>query len=188
MKKKLLIHYCCGPCGFKFKQYFNENYELIGFWCNPNIQPIEEYEKRKDSFVKLHKKQSIAYIETYPEKFSQWIYSVKKALKDGVDRCTACYTMRLQEAYQKMIELKLDFFTTTLLASPYQKHDLIKEIGIMTGGAHFVYNDFRTSYYAGRNTARAEGFYIQNYCGCLLSLEERRINDRSVQTLTLKKQ
>lgn len=156
-------------------EYFKKDYDIIGFWCNPNIQPIDEYEKRKDSFVHLSKDMSFEYLEADPEKFAEWIYAVHKTLKEGNDRCTACYTVRLQEAFQKMNELGIEYFTTTLTASPYQKHDMIRSIGGEVGREQFLYKDFRPLYYKGKNNAKNKGYYQQKYCGCLMSFEERKI-------------
>lgn len=69
-----------------------------------------------------------------------------------------------------------DAFTTTLLGSPYQDHEALKEIcGDVAerSGIKFYYDDFRTGFRAAQKKARSKGIYIQNYCGCVFSEKER---------------
>ena len=72
-----------------------------------------------------------------------------------------------------------DSFSTTLLVSPYQNHNVIKEIGERLGkkyGIDFVYRDFRVGFREGQQIARDLGMYMQKYCGCIFSEEERYAN------------
>jgi hypothetical protein len=67
-------------------------------------------------------------------------------------------------------------FTTTLLYSKFQKHDLIRELGDRVGqeiGIPFVYRDFREGWQEGVRVSREIGMYRQPYCGCLYSEKER---------------
>lgn len=61
-----------------------------------------------------------------------------------------------------------DSFTTTLLVSPYQNHELLAETAERMGreyGVRFLYRDFRPGFRQGQQEARALGFYMQKYCG-----------------------
>lgn len=67
-------------------------------------------------------------------------------------------------------------FTTTLLISPYQQHALLIEAGERAAAAHgidFLYRDFRPLFRQGQQRARELGLYMQKYCGCIFSEEER---------------
>jgi len=69
-----------------------------------------------------------------------------------------------------------DAFTSTLLYSRYQKHDLIKEIGETLSrqlGIPFYYQDFRSGWNEGIKISRELGMYRQPYCGCIYSEKER---------------
>ena len=46
MKKKMLLHSCCGPCSTSVIDRLKEEYDLTIFYYNPNIYPREEYQKR----------------------------------------------------------------------------------------------------------------------------------------------
>ena len=73
-------------------------------------------------------------------------------------------------------ENAFDAFTTTLLGSPYQDHDVLMSICEDTAkesGVKFYYQDFRTGFKTAHEKARKGGMYCQNYCGCLFSEKER---------------
>ena len=92
------------------------------------------------------------------------------------DRCRVCYTLRLREAARRAKEGGFTGFTTTLLYSKFQKHELIQEIGERLGrevDIPFVYYDFRTGWQEGVRLSRELGMYRQPYCGCLYSDKDR---------------
>lgn len=74
-----------------------------------------------------------------------------------------------------------DAFSTTLLISPYQNHEALKQIGEEMAekyGLTFLYRDFRPGFREGQNEARELGLYMQKYCGCVFS-EESRYNNHN---------
>jgi predicted adenine nucleotide alpha hydrolase (AANH) superfamily ATPase len=166
--KKLLLHHCCAPCSFGVYDNLAKDFMVESFWFNPNIHPAGEHDKRKDSLEKYLKKFSkTLYIQENIAQ-EQWL----KNIPLGVERCRYCYSLRLNKTAQQACELKIPCISTTLLASPYQKHDILKEIGFETAknyGLEFVYRDFRQNYYTGKNAAREAGMYMQKYCGCVYS-------------------
>ena len=71
---------------------------------------------------------------------------------------------------------RFDAFSTTLLVSPFQKHDLIRNIGEEAGkkyGVNFLYKDFREGYKEGVEKSKELGLYRQPYCGCIYSERDR---------------
>jgi hypothetical protein len=67
-------------------------------------------------------------------------------------------------------------FTTTLLYSKYQNHELIRSIGesLARGqGLSFVYSDFREGWETGIRISKSQGIYRQQYCGCIYSEKDR---------------
>lgn len=173
MKKKLLIHFCCAPCGIELIPFYKNDYEIFAFWFNPNIQSHDEYRKRRASFYRLCLDEGIIYSEGTSFSWKEWYDAVINAEIKGLNRCQACYTIRLKAAFKTMIEKNMDLFTTTLLSSPHQKHDLIKKTGEEISGEQFLCKDFRSTYYRGKNTAHNRGMYMQKYCGCIFSKLER---------------
>jgi len=84
--------------------------------------------------------------------------------------------MRLARAAKEAADKGFGKFTTTLLISPYQNHDLIAEIGRRVAGEHgveFLYIDFRPGFREGQSKALELGLYRQPYCGCIYSEDER---------------
>ena len=173
MKNGLLLHHCCAPCSVSIVNRLKDNFDLQGFWFNPNVHPAEENLKRKNSVLELAAENNIALHcgPEYPE--NDWI---EKARAYGMDRCRFCYSVRMKETAKRAKSLGLEMFSTTLLSSPYQKHEIIKETAIEAArseGVEFYYEDFRPYFYEGRNKARLLGFYMQQYCGCSFSKQER---------------
>ena len=88
--------------------------------------------------------------------------------------------MRLFAAAQQAAEGGFDSFTSSLFISPYQNHELMREVAERAAAEHgvrFLYRDFRPYFRAGQERARALGMYIQKYCGCVFSEEERYLKE-----------
>jgi len=91
-------------------------------------------------------------------------------------RCLYCYSSRLEIAAAAAVNLGFDAFSTTLLYSRYQKHDLIREIGENIAGKYgirFHYDDFRKGWQEGITLSKKMELYRQKYCGCIYSEKER---------------
>lgn len=166
---KLLLHMCCGPCStYPLQELLKEGYEIQGLFYNPNIHPIEEHTKRKENVEKLSDITKINVI--YDDEFMQSEWEGMEAI--GEARCNKCYSLRLEKSAKLAAEKGYDAFTTTLLVSPYQKHNLIKELGEFYSnkyGVDFVYRDFRPGFRQGQQMAKEMELYRQKYCGCILS-------------------
>ncbi len=94
----------------------------------------------------------------------------------GARRCEHCYRMRLDAAGAAAREQGFSAFTTSLLYSKYQKHDLIKGIAQEAAAEYrieFYYEDFRDGWNEGIRESKALGLYRQRYCGCIFSERER---------------
>jgi predicted adenine nucleotide alpha hydrolase (AANH) superfamily ATPase len=92
------------------------------------------------------------------------------------ERCRHCFELRLGKTAATAREKGYDAFTTTLLISPHQKHELIKEIGEKAAGEKrvaFLYADLRKRYSDSRHITKPLELYRQQYCGCIYSEWER---------------
>ncbi len=181
---KILLHVCCANCAIHPLEALSESgHEVFGYWYNPNIHPYTEYQRRLEALKSLEQKRSFPmfYHDSYDlEKF------LKAATQDVANRCGFCYKIRLIKAANFAKEHKFDGFTTTLLISPHQKHELIREIGEKIGGdlgVRFLYQDFRPGFYEGKNQARSLQLYSQKYCGCIFSERERYQNKTKAENL-----
>ncbi len=178
---KLLLHICCAPCSnMCIETLRQEGIEPEGFWYNPNIHPFTEYRSRRNCLreyagtigLKLHEQNDYG-LRPF----------VREVVEDIDGRCVKCYRMRLDRTAQYAAEQGFDAFTSSLLISPYQKHDLIRlaaEQAAERYGVKFLYRDFRPYFREGQERARALGFYMQKYCGCIFSEEERYLKARKI--------
>lgn len=170
---KILLHACCAPCAIGCIDALLGRGAASLFWYNPNIHPYKEYAYRRDALIEYARGCNLAYsqVDEYGlEKFLSCVWpEVDK-------RCTKCYKLRLEKVAEYAAINGYDCFTTTLLISPYQDHELIKRIAQEMAekyGTKFLYVDFRPFFREGQNAARAKGIYMQKYCGCIFSEQER---------------
>jgi predicted adenine nucleotide alpha hydrolase (AANH) superfamily ATPase len=149
-----------------------EGHDVTGFFYNPNIHPYLEYKNRLESLEKYVELKGTRVI--YKDD-----YDIENYLRGAIgaaDRCMFCYATRLTEAAKTARTLGFEAFTTTLLISPYQKHDLLVKTGEKIADEYsigFYYEDFREGYRESRELARNLGLYMQKYCGCIFSEKER---------------
>lgn len=172
--EKILLHCCCAPCSvYCIDALRQEEIEPVAFWYNPNIHPYQEYKARRDTLL--------GYAPTIGmELIVKEDYGLRNfvcAVHDNIDhRCAYCYRTRLEETARTAAERGFSAFSTTLLVSPYQKHEQIIETAEAAAekyGVAFLYRDFRVGFRQGQAKARELGFYMQKYCGCIFSEEER---------------
>lgn len=170
---KLLMHTCCAPCSvYCIDSLREEEIEPTIFWYNPNIHPYMEYKARRDTLEEYTK--SIGIEAIFKEEYGLDNFC-RKVINGLQTRCRDyCYPVRLEETAKYAKENGYDTITTTLLVSPYQQHDLIREQGERIAkdyGIEFLYRDFRVGFHEGQNKARELGLYMQKYCGCIFSEE-----------------
>ena len=167
---KTLLHVCCAPCSVACIESLRaEGIEPTGFWYNPNIHPVTEYRARRDTLIEYAKSinMELALIDDYG------LREFVKNVADNIEgRCEYCYRVRLEKAAEYARNNGFDSFTTTLLISPYQNHEMIiktAEEAAEKYGVKFLYRDFRPYFREGQTKAREMGFYMQKYCGCVFS-------------------
>ena len=174
---KLLLHTCCAPCSvYCIQKLRKDNIEPVIYWYNPNIHPYMEYKARRDTLKEYTK--SIGVEAIFEENYGLREFC-KNVIDDLDNRCQYCYRMRLERTVQYAKENGYDAFCTTLLISPYQNHEKLKQTGEELKkeyGIHFYYQDFREGFRQGQNEARELGLYMQKYCGCIFSEEIRYYN------------
>ncbi|MCK9435271.1 MAG: epoxyqueuosine reductase QueH [Candidatus Cloacimonetes bacterium] len=171
---KILIHTCCAPCLIApYTRLKEAGHQLAAFWYNPNIHPLLEYRKRRDTL------RDFAAKEGFPL-FEQDDYGLVEFLQNTLDRiderCEYCYTTRLEACAQRAGQEGYEAFSTTLLYSRYQKHDRIIEICEELARRYhlsFFYEDWRQLWQEGIRLSKAAGMYRQQYCGCIFSEKER---------------
>jgi len=171
---KLLLHCCCAPCAIKCADFFrSEGIEPLLLWYNPNIHPSAEYALRRDSLTSFAANENLE-LKMHDEYGLRLFLNETFPYTEG--RCKKCYFMRLEKVASVAAEEGFKAFTTSLLISPYQEHEAVRRIGEEAAARHgveFLYRDFRPLFREGQSAARSMGVYMQKYCGCIFSEEER---------------
>ncbi|OGN98420.1 MAG: hypothetical protein A2Y58_02390 [Chloroflexi bacterium RBG_13_51_52] len=179
--KNLLIHVCCAHCAaYTVEHWQHQDYEAEGFWYNPNIHPFTEHQNRLESMKSLAKEINLPL--TIAEGYDMPEY-FRRVAGHEKERCDKCFELRLSKTAEIAREKGFDAFTTTLLISPHQKHDLIKVIGDKVAaekGVTFLYADLRKRYSDSRHITKPMDLYRQQYCGCVYSEWERYTQERKI--------
>jgi predicted adenine nucleotide alpha hydrolase (AANH) superfamily ATPase len=183
---KLLLHTCCAPCAlYPVQKAKAEHHNITALFFNPNIQPPSEFIRRLNYLQAFCRTEGISLFYP-PHKTALFFLNVTRTEEPHV-RCPLCWQMRMSETASLARRKGFDAFTTTLLASPYQDHETLKDVCTREAERHgvgFYYHDFRTGFKLAHQTARDQGIYCQNYCGCIFSLaeqgerrEKKKVND-----------
>lgn len=170
----ILLHICCAPCAIYPVEELRSTGSLVtGFFFNHNIHPYQEYRKRLETVREYSAAAGLDVIVRDEYRLEEFLRAV--ASKPD-ERCLYCYASRLEMAAAEAASRGFDAFTTTLLYSRYQKHDVIRELGDRIGKNHgipFLDTDFRKGWQKGIDKSRELGLYRQQYCGCIYSEQER---------------
>ncbi|MGI6360984.1 MAG: epoxyqueuosine reductase QueH [Bacillota bacterium] len=171
---KILMHCCCGPCAVAPLQKLQEDgHRLIAYFYNPNIQPYREYRLRRNAWQELVKIKGLSSLIDDEYSLQEWLAAVAQ---NPAERCEYCYRLRLERAALVAQKKGCEAFTTSLLVSPYQNHEMLKALGqeiAAPKGLTFYYEDFRPLFRQGQQAARQLGLYMQKYCACIYSEQER---------------
>ena len=175
--KSVLIHCCCAHCAaYTVKHWRQQGYEVSALWYNPNIHPYTEHQHRLEAMQSLAQEMNLPLIVT--EGYDMTTY-FRQVAGHEAERCQYCFRLRLSKTVETALQRSFSAFTTTLLISPQQKHELLHEIGNKLAeekGIEFLYADFRKRYSNSRHTTKPLNLYRQQYCGCIYSEWERYAN------------
>ena len=170
---RLLLHACCGPCLIEPLDGLRSEHDVTVYFANPNIQPLEEFERRRTVVRDYAGLADVPVIEAAHEP-ERWLSAVD-SVPGRPERCRACYGVRFGMTAVAAAEAGFEGFATTLTVSPYQDALAIREVAeaaAADAGVRYVHRDFRDRYRDAQRRATELGMYRQNYCGCLPSKAE----------------
>ncbi len=147
--------------------------EVMGFFYRHNIHPYSECLKRQENLEAYARQIGLRLIIQEGYDLEGFIQNVVYREKD---RCTYCYHDRLRTTALMAKRGKFDRYSSTLLYSKHQNHDLIRSMGDSIGktvGVPFLYEDFRSGWKEGIQKSKDLKMYRQQYCGCIYSEKER---------------
>lgn len=178
-KPRLLLHICCAPCSTHVIQTLKKDYEVTGYFYNPNIHPKEEYRHRLEEMRGFADRIGLETMDGEYE-VKRWFKAVRGHEKDpeGGERCDICYYLRLKKTAKFAKENGFEYFTTTLSISPHKEAKVINSMGDEISkrcGIKFYSADFkkRDGFKKSVELSKEYDLYRQDYCGCIFSKKER---------------
>lgn len=181
--KKILLHSCCAPCSSHVIEFLKDYFDITIIYYNPNISPIEEYEKRKKEQIKLinslKSNNKIDYIDCDYDNdiYEKEIKGYESCPERGA-RCNVCFKLRLEKTAATAKQNNYDYFSTTLTVSPYKNAELINNIGQELSDKYnikWLHCDFKkeNGYKNSIKLSKKYNLYRQDYCGCIYSKKEK---------------
>ncbi|MCD4734521.1 MAG: epoxyqueuosine reductase QueH [Bacteroidales bacterium] len=171
---KLLLHTCCAPCSIYPVQVLRQmDMDVMGFFYRHNIHPFQECQKREATLKQYSQAIDLKVIYQPDYRIEKFLQSV--VFREN-DRCRYCYHDRLKATALVAKKGKFEGFTTTLLYSKFQNHELIRETGEAIAKKYnlkFFYHDFREGWKSGIEESKRLDMYRQQYCGCIYSEKDR---------------
>jgi hypothetical protein len=172
--RRVLVHVCCAACWLGLAEDLSaRGLRAEGFFHNPNIHPLLEFRRRLKAVRLLAHDTRLTLHADGEYGLTRWL---REVVGNEDRRCEICYHMRLTRTAERARDEGFDAFTTTMLVSPQQQHDLLRSLGeelARSVGVAFLYHDWRASYEAGGSEAKRRRLYRQQYCGCIYSEYER---------------
>ena len=181
---RLLLHACCAPCSSAVLEYLSQYFAITLLYYNPNIAPLEEYQKREAALRRLVSQMKFIHpVELLPCQYDgQAFVQAARGLEgepEGGKRCEACFRLRLRYAAQEAARLRFDYYTTTLSISPMKNAPLLNQLGEEIGrefGVAHLPSDFKKKdgYKRSVQLSKEYDLYRQDYCGCAFSKAQRQ--------------
>ncbi len=172
--KSVLIHCCCAHCAAYTVDYWRgQGYQVSALWYNPNIHPYMEHQQRLEAMKSYARGVDLPLVIAGGYDMVSYF---RRVVGDEAGRCRHCFALRLTKTAETAYQGGYSAFTTTLLISPHQKHDLIREVAsdvAEANGVSFLYADLRKRYSDSRHITKGLNLYRQQYCGCVYSEWER---------------
>jgi predicted adenine nucleotide alpha hydrolase (AANH) superfamily ATPase len=183
--KFLLVHVCSAEealnAGKCLERRFISPMPLYYFY-NPNIQPLEEYCRHRDSLAFMVSQMDVFFRDGWDAVEWHFAHYGPKEFFRGVEgasspkeRCRLCYRMRLRRAAAYTKCFGLGCFTTTLLSSRRDDYRTVKEEG-MRAAEEFKLEFLPMKFNSGRKTARRlaekNGLCKATRCGCIYAEAE----------------
>ena len=181
---RLLLHACCAPCSSAVLEYLSQYFAITLLYYNPNIAPLEEYQKREAELRRLVSQMKFTHpVELLPCQYDgQAFVQAARGLEgepEGGKRCEACFRLRLRYAAQEAARLRFDYYTTTRSISPMKNAPLLNQLGEEIGrefGVAHLPSDFKKKdgYKRSVQLSKEYDLYRQDYCGCAFSKAQRQ--------------
>lgn len=179
----MLVHICCSVDSHYFLQELQEQMpqkKLLGYFYNPNIHPLAEYNLR---LIDVTRSCDILHIPLIvgDYEYIRWFEKTKSlaAEPEKGKRCNVCFEQRFEQTAMKAKELGIKTITSTLLMSPKKSLVQLQKSGEAIASKYdleFMTIDLRKDggSHKQNRLAKVDKLYRQNYCGCIYALDQQR--------------
>ena len=183
MAKKLLLHSCCAPCTSGVLPQI-DGYDITLLFYNPNLDTIDEYNKRLNALYAYIRDYSVDCGTNYeiiavPYNHSEFTNKISgmESLPEGGKRCEVCIDIRLSFTAKYAKENGYDIFASTLSVSPHKNHELINNIGDRLSkelDIEYLPSNFKKNngFLMSIQNSKKYNIYRQRYCGCTPPVEQ----------------
>ncbi len=175
-REPLALHSCCAVCSSYVIDYLSAYFDITVFYCNPNIFPRGEYEKRKSEQQRLIREAAFASpVAFFEDEYDRepWLCAVRglEHEPEGGARCEKCFEFRLTRTAGFAAAQGIPLFCSTLTVSPHKDAQKVNEAGLAAAaaaGIRWLPSDFkkRDGFLKSNRLADKYGIYRQSYCGC----------------------
>lgn len=170
---KLLLLSCCAPCSCAVIKTLAEkgtNFTVVFY--NPNIRPMEEYQKRRDENERVCKLYGVPFIELEYDN-ERWC-ALTKGLENEPERgkrCSVCFEMRLKRVMEYALENGFTTIGSVLGVSRWknlaQVNEAAQKASEKTGVPYVEIEGRKGGMQELRSALIKElNLYNQTYCGC----------------------
>lgn len=177
----LLLVSCCTPCSCAvIDKLAEEKRDFAVLFYNPNIQPAEEYEKRRQENERFCRKRNVPFISLEYDS-GNWLEAIK-GLENEPERgkrCSVCFHFRLKRAMEYAKENGFDTVSSVLGVSRYKDMDQVNLAARQASQETGVPYD-ETNWRKGgleqlrQRLVKETGMYSQDYCGCPFSVRKNQ--------------
>lgn len=195
MSKKLLLHACCAPCSSGVLPQLEE-WDITLLFYNPNIDTLEEWDKRANAMLKYIKQYNNEYkkdikLVTIPYNHQEFLKGTNglESEREGGKRCDYCIASRLDYTAKYARDNGYDIFASTLSVSPHKDYITINNIGSMLAEKYrieYMPSNFKKNNGFLMSIRNSEKYkiYRQGYCGCEFALAIQRSTSKDALPIT----
>ncbi len=175
-----MLHLCCAPCSTYVIELLKGDFEVTGYFYDPNIHPEEEYLRRlREMEIYAARVGLPLFAAEYDCELWFQLTQGWEWAPEGGERCSICYRLRLRRTASFAAQGGFDYLATVLSISPRKAAARINQIGLELAREHgltFYAADFkkRDGFKKSVELSKKYDLYRQDYCGCLYSLRDRR--------------
>lgn len=186
-EERLLLHSCCAPCAGEVMEAVRASgIDFTVYFYNPNIHPRQEYEMRKRENIRFCERMDVPFVDGDYDT-DHWFDRVE-GLENEPERgrrCTVCFDMRFERTALYAHEHGFPLISSTLGTSRWKNMEQINDCGVRAASRYHEITYWTLNWRKKGGSqrmieiAKREGFYQQEYCGCVFSLRDTNRHRRA---------